>query len=114
MRLPPEPFASTVDILTAAQHVETAIHTRTGAIAAAQLRLAAVQLDHASIYFKTYGKPNLSHITAMASNLLSSEAQYGSVLTGKSLATWQQDTLYTQVQGTLRWVFETVAHVRLG
>jgi len=56
VRLPPEPWASYVDLVTASQALEEAIHAASPAEAAAALLRAADQVRHAADYQAAAGQ----------------------------------------------------------
>lgn len=97
----PEPFASHVDILTAAQDMETAIHARSGLAAAAAIRSAQAQVLHAAAYLKLAGAPALSAQGAALAKQLAALAAAAAGKSGATLAAFQGQTLYA-FQGQLR------------
>ena len=97
----PEPFASHVDILTAAQDMETAIHARSGLAAAAAIRSAQAQVLHAAAYLKLAGAPALSAQGAALAKQLAALAAAAAGKSGSALAAYQGQTLYA-FQGQLR------------
>lgn len=97
----PEPFASHVDILTAAQDMETAIHARSGLAAAAAIRAAQAQVVHAAAYLKLAGAPALSAQGAALAKQLATLAAAAAGKSGAALAAYQEQTLYA-FQGNLR------------
>jgi len=92
--LRPEPFASHVDVLTAAQYIERAIHARTAHAAAYWLRRARAQVLHARDYWRTAGQPTLAAWSDEVAARLGGLAATASGLRPAGLAGWQSGVLY--------------------
>jgi len=112
-RTQPEPFASMVDIITAAQYIEAAIHASSGEEASKDLQLASDQMLHAKAYFDTASSINnlykivYSRLSAQAGSLsqeLITMSNNVKNMEGTQLANYQAGTIYP-FQGKVRLLY---------
>jgi hypothetical protein len=100
MEYPPEPFASSVDVLQAATEVENAIHASNSGQAVNALDRAISWLSHAKAYFElgiSEGKTNYQPFLQLADAAitdLDGIKQHVSSLSGTALTTYQNETIY--------------------
>ena len=97
---PPEPFASEVDVWTAAQHLERAIHAPSASAARFWLLRAEAQIDHAAVYQQTYGQIPLADRARQVASALHQLAHATGLQSAQALPVWQAGPLYA-FQGVL-------------
>jgi hypothetical protein len=96
----PEPWASWIDLVTASQSLERAIHAATPHDASLALRAAASQVRFAAAYQETAHRPAVAaQLRALAQRLQQYAAQAATLSTA-DLPRWQQGPWY-RFQGEL-------------
>jgi hypothetical protein len=101
----PEPFASMVDVLTAAQAVERAIHAPSALVAAAALTQARAQVLHAAGYLQLAG---LEALRRQALDLAADLVVLRAGLPRRGLAAYQNGPIYA-FQGKLAALYGGLA-----
>lgn len=99
--LPPEPWASWIDVVTAAQALETAIHAPSARVAAHALRMVQLQCTHAAAYQQAAGRATQAQQAAMVAAEAGRLATATARTPAAQLPPWQASTLYA-FQGVLR------------
>ena len=96
----PEPWASWIDLVTASQSLERAIHAETPQAASLALRAVAHQVLFAAAYQETAHRPAVAaQLRALAQRLQQYAAQ-AATLSAADLPRWQQGPWY-RFQGEL-------------
>jgi len=101
--LPPEPFASHIDVLTAAQALEVAIHAAGAGEAAMAIDQALTQVYNAWKYLQDGGYADLAGSTSEVWHALNSLRAQVVSLPNDRLRAFLGGPLYG-FQGTLRWL----------
>jgi hypothetical protein len=104
--LPPEPFASMIDVLTAAQQVENAIHANDKSETEKYLREAKTFLQYAHAYLETYQSPDAETVTKVIDQLNELISKTNNIPSAK-LGTFQQQELYA-FQGVLSSLYSKI------
>jgi hypothetical protein len=105
--LPPEPFASMIDVLTAAQKVEDAIHAEDKSETEKYLKEAKAFLQYAHAYLETYHSPEAETVTKVINQLNELISETSNIPSVK-LGTFQQQELYA-FQGVLSSLYSGVS-----
>ena len=96
----PEPYASTIDVTTAAQHLERAIHAPTPWATRFWILRATGQLLHAEAYQQHVGNARMVRRIGQAVDALHAMAATAGAVAPGSLVGWQNGPLYN-FQGVL-------------
>lgn len=105
--LPPEPFASMIDVLTAAQEMEKAIHAKNKNSTEKYLRRAKTYLQYAHDYLETYHSPEAATVSQVINQLNELISQTGNIPSAK-LGTFQQQEIYG-FQGVLSALYARIS-----
>lgn len=109
----PEPFASTIDIITAAQNMEEAIHAKDKAETKKYLKQAKTQLEHARAYLEAGINSGGDYTTQLENTIAAITILDGLIrqtgeVSSTNLPTFQQNDLYNY-QGVLSSLYKSVS-----